>query len=241
MPSREVDAYLEVAEDGNWTAHLLDLPGCVAFGRDRAEALAALQRDLGDYLAWLNRYGEPRPEIEPPVTFAVAELVRNVSPARASGEKVACFGPDRVPLSESDIAQQLRLMRYARTDLDALLDALSPGSLDVVVPGGERTVRDIARHIGSAECWYLTRLELDDDPVISSLYDALHVDLRSGLAAIQVEAERRISSWSAAERGAIVTPNHLTPYGDEVWTARKVLRRFIEHQREHLAELGQAR
>lgn len=232
-----LSAYLEVARDGSWTAHVLDLPGCVAFGRSREATLDALARDVDDYLAWLRRHGETVPAVELPVTLAIAEVVERVSPARASGEKVATFGPDYTSLTEDEVRQRLRLMHHARSDLLALLEALPLGGLDLVVPGGDRTVRQVAQHVGQAECWYLIRLSDDEDAAIAALYDRLDSDLVSALGALQSEAERRIGAWTPETRAAIHTPKQFTRYGDEVWTARKVLRRFIEHQREHLAEL----
>lgn len=234
---QRLDAYLEVAADGQWTAHVLALPGCVAFGGSEAEALAGLARDADEYLAWLRRHGGPVPDIAHPPTFTVKETVRDASPARAPGEKVACFGPDRVPVSDVDIEQALRLMRYARADLFALLERLPAGALDSQPSGSEWTPRRIVQHIGQAECWYLTRLDSEDDPAISMLYDRLEYDLAGALAAIQDTAEQRLRAWTPEQRSRVFVPRHYSRYGDEEWTARKVLRRFVEHQREHLAQL----
>ena len=55
--------YLVVVEKGptSWGAHVPDLPGCVAAGESRAEAVALIREAIDLHLEALREHGEPIP------------------------------------------------------------------------------------------------------------------------------------------------------------------------------------
>ena len=46
-----------------------------------------------------------------------------------------------------------------------------------------------------------------------------------------------LSKLNEAERSGVFYPTHWTQHPGEAWTARKIMRRFLEHEREHTAQL----
>ena len=55
-------AVLEREEDGQWSAHVPDLPGCASFGATRAEALANIREAAQLHVAALLGDGLPLPK-----------------------------------------------------------------------------------------------------------------------------------------------------------------------------------
>ena len=56
--------YTVIIEEGptSWGAYVPDLPGCVAVGETRAEALELIREAIEFYLEGLREQGEPIPE-----------------------------------------------------------------------------------------------------------------------------------------------------------------------------------
>ena len=50
-------------------------------------------------------------------------------------------------------------------------------------------------------------------------------------------AEARLRRLTEAERSDVFYPQHWTRHSEEPWTARKVMRRCLEHEREHTAQI----
>src|SRR5690606_27599471 len=136
----------------------------------------------------------------------------------------ALFGPDRVPLTRGEMEQHFLLMAHARADLLALIAHLPDNVLDWE-PGGMGaasafSVRRIARHVGNADEWYVSRLvppdtlprewETDGDLL---LLEFLEMERRTA-----VERLRRLSE---AELEGVFYPTAWTHNPGEAWTARK--------------------
>ena len=54
---------VEQEDDGRWLAEAIDLPGVVAYGQDRAEALRRVQALALRVLADRLEHGEPVPQV----------------------------------------------------------------------------------------------------------------------------------------------------------------------------------
>ncbi len=151
--------YLAIApRSGQARAHVPDLPGCSLRGRSREEVLAHLPGAITAYLAWLKQHGEPAPAGED-TSFDIVEQTAGAV-ALHPGDRAALLASDLVPLTETDIERYLRLMRFSRQDLLALVVGLSDSVLDWQPPHGGWTIRTVLRHLSGAERWYLDRLGL---------------------------------------------------------------------------------
>jgi hypothetical protein len=108
--------------------------------------------------------------------------------------------------------------------------------LDRPVDADGTTIREILRHVGNAGEWYVSRLvppetlppEWEHDDRLPIL-EFLEMEGRTA-----VDRLRRLTDDVLA---AVVTQPRWTDHPEEPWTARKALRRRIEHELEHLAQI----
>ncbi|MFN8559604.1 MAG: type II toxin-antitoxin system HicB family antitoxin [Dehalococcoidia bacterium] len=221
-------AYLEEDVSGICAAHVPDLAGCLAAGATREAALAALPDAVRAYLSWCGAHGDPLPD-DGAVEVAVAEVARGYRPWLRGGAN-ALFSVDRAPLGDAELRTYLRRMGYARFDLLALLRLVPPAALDTVPPDGGDTVRQIVTHIADTELWYASRIghrpTAPGDDIMHRL-----VDERARV----VEAILRLAP---RQRDLVYVPTEQRSEDpEEAWTLRKVLRRLLEHELEHLRAL----
>jgi predicted RNase H-like HicB family nuclease/uncharacterized damage-inducible protein DinB len=227
--------YLEIAADGRCMAHVLALPGCSVRAPTRAEALHRLPEAIRDTYDWLRRHGEPAPPAEEPIEFEVAGVSTGFGPFDP-GDAATLFPPDREPISPDEMEHHFRLMDHARADLLALTGHLPEDLLDWIPHPGSFSIRRILRHVGNAEQWYVSRIvppdslppEWSDDEDLP-FFEFLETERRTSVA--------RLRQLTEQERAGVHYPLHWTNTPGEAWTARKTLRRFLEHEREHTAQV----
>lgn len=230
-----VPVYLEVGPDGDCMAHVLDLPGCFVRAPGRDAALRRLPAAIRAHLAWLSDHGEPAPADAGTVEVRVADTVTGLGPFDP-GDAAALFPPEREPISSQKMEHYFRLMAFSRADLLNLVRDLADDVLDWVPDPASYSIRRLLRHVGNAEEWYVSRLvppetlpsewEGDEDlPVL----EFLEMERRT--------AAERLRQLDEEQRSAVVHPSRWTEHPEEAWTARKALRRFVEHEREHTAQV----
>jgi len=226
--------YLETTDDGRCMAHVLDLPGCFARGQSRMEALQALPGAIQEYYAWLRRHGELPPSGGERFGVKVAGESKGCAPFEP-GDAAALFPPERKPITLEEMEYYFRLMSHARTDLLAIVRNLPSDVLDWQSDAGSLSIRKLLRHVGNAEKWYVSRVvpleglpaEWEDDEEMPVL-EYLEMVRRTAIA--------RLRQLNENERSSVFHPAYWTRHPEEAWTARKVLRRFLEHEREHTAQ-----
>jgi len=226
--------YLEPGPAGPCMAHVLDLPGCFVRAANRDEALRRLPDAIRDYHAWLRRHGEPAPPEEEPIEIKVAGESAGFGPFDP-GDAAALFPPDREPVTPEEMEHHFRLMGHARADLLDLVRDLPDEVLDWQPDAESFSIRRLLRHIGNAEEWYVSRIvppetlppawEHDEN---LPLFEFLEMERRT--------AVERLRQLTTEERSGVFYPTQWTDHPDEPWTARKALRRFLEHEREHTAQ-----
>lgn len=226
--------YVEVGRDGRCMAHVPALPGCFVIAESREEALGRIPSAIVDAHAWLRRHGEPAPPAGEPVEVEAAGESVPGGPF-GTGDTDALFGPDREPVTPAEMERQFRLMAHSRADLLELVRDLPEEILDWRPDPQSFSMRGLLRHVGNAEEWYVSRLvapetlpaEWEHDEELP-LFEFLEMERRTALT--------RLRELSVEERGGLFYPTQWTDYPEEPWTARKVLRRFLEHEREHTAQ-----
>ena len=229
--------YLETHDDGRCMAHVPALPGCITRELTRGEALRRLPDAIRDYHAWLRRHGEPAPPDDEPIELDIADESTGYGPFDPRSV-AALFPPDREPVTPEETEDHFRLMAHARADLLDLVRDLPDEVLDWQPEPESFTVRRLLRHIGNAEEWYVSRLvpaetlppewEHDEDlPIL----EFLEMERRTALA--------RLRQLTDEERSEVHYPTGWTDHPEEPWTARKALRRFLEHELEHTAQARQ--
>ncbi len=227
--------YLEIAEDGRCMVHVPGLPGCIVRASSRDEALRRLSDVICDYHAWLRRHGEPAPPDEEPVEIEAAGESTGFGPFDP-GDAAALFPPDREPFTHEEMERHFRLMAHTRADLLALAHDLPDDVLDWQLDPQSFSIRRLLRHVGNAEEWYVSRLVLPETLPLEwghdedlPIFEFLEMERRMAVA--------RLRQLNDEERSGVFYPTHWTQHPDEPWTARKALRRFLEHEREHTAQV----
>jgi hypothetical protein len=127
-------------------------------------------------------------------------------------------------IMETELQDHLERMGYSREDLLDIVSTLSPGDLAFHKTVRERTIRGILLHLAEAEQWYLTRLM--DLPPFPRQKDPVQ-----RLQGVREAAICYLSRYPAGSGVQMVIQS------GEPWTLRKVLRRFLEHEREHFLEI----
>ena len=228
-------AYLEVGDDGRCLAHVLDLPGCVVRAPTRDAAMQQLPAAIQEYHDWLRRHGGPAPDPGEPIRVEVAAESAGYGPFDR-GDVAALFLPDREPVTGEEMEWIFHLMAYSRADLMALTQHLPDDLLDWRPSAESFSIRGLLRHVGNAEEWYVSRLvppdtlpgEWEEDETLPIL-EFLEMERRTAIA--------RLRQLTLEERAGVFYPAVWTAHPEEPWTARKVLRRFLEHEREHTEQV----
>jgi predicted RNase H-like HicB family nuclease len=218
---------LEDMETKQWIAWVLDLPGCFSSGATTEEAIARAPKAINAYFAWLGRHHRTlRAPAEPPELDIVQTF--HAFPARDNPQYIvnAFFDDDRRPLSYWDVVVALRLLTWTRLDLWNLLRPLTPTEFERPRSDKENTsIASIVGHIQRAENWFLSHLNLGLEA------EQLPDNPLGKLVAVRAHTRKQIP-WMIGRR-------RTTKVQDETWSARKILRRLIWHERDHTAHIAQ--
>jgi predicted RNase H-like HicB family nuclease/uncharacterized damage-inducible protein DinB len=222
-----------------WYAHVAELPGCFTRRSTREGVLASLGEATANHLAFLRAHGH---RLEGGSSgFAVVEEVEGIPELGESGGAVALFASDQTPVNAQEFDVFLNLMQWNREELLTLVQPIPEDARNARALQGKRTLNETLRHVMNAEEWYISRFGL----AIQKEYERHARRLRLGRR--QTIPERLVTTRQAAvqtlkevfERGkpGTFTRSAYTRHPEEEWTFRKVLRRFVEHEREHIGTI----
>jgi predicted RNase H-like HicB family nuclease len=204
--------YLECDEEtlteGGYLAHIPAIPGCVGRGLSKKEAVARCEETLRAYLALLIHSGASG---VPRETEKIELEVHD------------CAGPtfqtDYNPLMPNEADQLAQWLDVSRDELLETISKLPEGVLDYKPNPNIWSIREILQHIANADWSYAQRLHHWPN------------DLFERLAATRELVKSSLRDLTDRERGQV------NVHKGEEWTARKVARRALEHEREHLAQI----
>ena len=210
--------YVVCAEemDGRWIAHVPDLPGCYASHAQRDAAIAAAPRAVEDYIAWCGRHGIRVSGVSPPMV--VSEVVRAWL-YEPEYEVNAFFAADRPPVAVDELPEMQRLLGASRKDMLQALEGIDPDRLQRSIPGERWPIAGIVHHVATSELWYLDRLGLAFQ--------------RRELSPEPLEALEQVRRHYLGNLPALGAQGAVVALAGEVWSARKVLRRTLWHERDH--------
>jgi uncharacterized damage-inducible protein DinB/predicted RNase H-like HicB family nuclease len=231
MKDNKYKIYLEVDRKGWCMAHVEGLPGCFVWDKTTTKTLRRLPDAIKDFLSFLRKHGERNLKIPKKVKSEIVETKKGTCPVW-SGSKAALFSCDLIPPSNDFIRKCLRWMRYNRVELLSEVGKLSQEVLDWKPDKKTRSIRETLNHIANAEWWYLSRLK--DFKELYKLPEYSTEETFERLKRIRELAVHLLKTLSPTDRKRINIPKKYARYKDEKWTAGKVLRRFLEHEREHI-------
>ncbi|MBI3976082.1 MAG: DinB family protein [Armatimonadetes bacterium] len=204
---------------------MAEFPGLFLNEPSERHALRALPGAIAASLRWLRRHGEPvRSAAAPAVTVASRYVVK---PRLRWGGYAVLHQFERPPVTRDEVARALRWMGFMRRDTLALVASLPADGLAWTRPGQERTIKRHLQHVAGAERWYLQRLALGPFPHLGRTSDPIE-----RLARVRKMAVARLRRLTAAERARIHKIDH------KWWSARKMLGRFLYHERYHLRSMA---
>ena len=228
---------VETGTTGLWYGRFIDLIGTHARAQTLEQLLDELKEEVIYHNTWLKRHSEPTIKISG-LKIEVAELVRDVELLGESGGSVACFKYDLKPVDEQIIEKCLCYMDFNRQDLLELIKGISEEKLNFTPNGKKRNIIQILNHICNAEEWYISRLGSETDIVYEQNLgipldksDELSVYERMNI--VRKACKKTLKETLIKKDGIFMRPEY-TQYPNEQWDARKVLRRFLEHEREHI-------
>ena len=210
-----------------YTAWALDFPGCFAYGTDRAGALLNIPRRLLEFDYWVRLHTQ-KPWFQLNGLDISVEETFTVTRIDFQGEEYevnAFFQDDLRPLTDVEVNQALRVLRWQQDELLAGIEFVDEEKLNCVENGQRWSILGIVRHLAFAELWYLQNLNIltpeippDTDPIciIEQSYNAMVNALP-----------------------ALVGEPRVNEYAQEQWSARKLVRRTLWHRRDHIDHIRQ--
>jgi hypothetical protein len=222
-------AGVENNNEGRSIAWALEHPGCYAYGVNADGALLNLETALSRYASWILRhdtrtwltFSDSEIEIVVNGTWDVYYITDELDKAsEADGYSVESFFPyDWKPLTTAEIKHGLTLLSWTRDDLLNPVLRLSQEKRAAEYPGERWSINGILGHVGGAEWWYLDRLglafpreQLPEDP--QACLEKVHDYLATTLP--KLDGVKKVVGIDG-----------------EFWSARKILRRAVWHERDH--------
>jgi len=203
-----------------------DCPGCWVYGHTRERALKKVRVVIKQWFDWLDEHGENYPKANRKFEIEVTELMQvGYNPVKA-GKPEPLFWSEVLPVKRDDIKRTIRLMEYSRQDLLDLVSHLTKEQLDFKSPGKPRSIRNCLKHIAYVEWWYVNRLNIE----MPEKFPKDVFGLLSHIRGLVVGALEKLPREKM--RGVYQPAKYKSPACD-LWTARKVLRRLVDHERLH--------
>ena len=224
------DLYVESGPQHKRTwVYVPGLPGCVSFGPTTDQAIENTRDAIRERLDFLRSHGEAPPDPEP-IELHVAE---HFIERKFLGFGQGVFATDREPLGADEAARQLRWAEWSREELVTAARAQTV-PLTEAPPAGGRSAAAILSHVAGAE-WSYVSSTLGTLPGQSPAIAAIEAAGAEPWAALASERETllaRLRAMTADERSRLVEREGKPPR-----TARRMLRRLLEHEWEHVLEL----
>jgi hypothetical protein len=218
----------EEIEPGRWIGWVFEYPGCVTYGTTKDEVIARAPEQIAAFQAWLNQQGEGLGPLfaSEAIDVILAEIVQFEAGEQSLENSRAFFESDKVPLKSEDGEQALRILNQTRNELIRLIQDIPPSQLNAPIDGEMRgSIADVLEHMAWAEWWYCDRLsmafnreEMPEDPR-AKLY--------------------QVRSWTRARIRELVGQKKVVEQLGERWSPRKLIRRAVWHEIDHIAHIGE--
>jgi hypothetical protein len=219
--------------EGRSIAWALEHPGCFAYGMGVDAALSNLKGALDKYAGWILHH-EPRTwlsfaldEIEFIVdgiwdVYFINDNLEKVN--EANGYSVESFFPyDWKPLDTIDINHALKLLAWSRADLLKTVKGLSHEKLEATYLGERWSINGILGHVGGAEWWYLDRLGLAFP--------------KRNVPEEPLERLEKVRAYFITTLPKLEGVKQVIGVDGEFWSPRKILRRAMWHERDHVGHI----
>jgi predicted RNase H-like HicB family nuclease len=213
--------------------HVPDLLGCIARGETSEAALAITPNAIRIFLQYLQQHGEP---VDPEATFT-PQIAGHVMEGSwlGNGDPTPGFSFDFQPLEKKALLLYLTRLGWIQRSMSDSVANLSNDQLLVEPPGQGRSIFHILDHVAGSHKEYL-RMQVGKVEGINEALAAIRPDrdaLPAALDHLWQISRLRLEALTETECQQFV------PHGQVTWTARRCLRRMLEHAWEHLLEINE--
>jgi len=209
--------------------HVLEMLGCIANGPTTEIALEKTPDAIERFLRFRHHHGEsvdPNGDIETQIEEHIMEGLW-----LGNGDPSIVFKPDLVPLGIDEMESLIQRLEWMRLDMFDLVSTLSAEELDRKPEKG-RPIRTILEHILGSEYNYMYAFGRPEGlPGSGSIVKKREGGLLEWMAYVRSVEIERLRSLGEEQRSEPFIHWKYTR------TARKVMRRMLEHQWEHLVEI----
>jgi len=216
---------VEDMEPNHWIAWALDLPACFSSEITAEAAVSNAPHIIAEHFTWLWNRDKMSLVVNDAIEVEVVETFHSFASQQDPTYTVnAFFEDDRRALGYWDIKIALRILDWTRQDLLAVLQAASQEQLTRVFPGEKQgSIAGIMNHLATSENWYFEQLEcgLDQSQLPNNLWEKLTT----------VRANTR------QQLVRLIGEDRVTRNCDELWSARKIMRRTLWHERDHFQQI----
>lgn len=194
-----------------------NFPGAFVRGRNYENATAKFPKEIESYLDWAN--GEAK--IDSPIEIELVQSYKNDELRICDADSDVIFDSEREPLSREEYNKLKILALRSAMDLERMYDSIPNKKMNIVSPRDTfygkipSTAEEMYNHCMNITEYYFGEIGVDAENGPDILFCR-----SAGFAALEKHEgflENRVFGGS---------------YGEE-WSLRKVLRRFIWHDRIH--------
>jgi hypothetical protein len=220
---------LENNTEGRSQAWVLGHPGCFSYGKNGPEALVAVESAIQEYRNWISSHTDsswfPATGVEYQLeeSWECYSINDNYELAQDGYEVNAWFRHDWLPLNDEDSRRGLLLLSWARQALLSVVRLLDNATLELTYPHERWSINGILKHIGGAEWWYLDRL---------GLAFPRHELPEGAIERLQIVRECLVEVLPG-----LVGSKQVVGVSGEFWSPRKLLRRAVWHEYDHIAHI----
>jgi predicted RNase H-like HicB family nuclease len=220
---------VEDVEPNRWVAWVLDLPACFSSAHTEADAVNLAPESIAAHHRWLARHDSSLPVVSGPFEVGLVETFHSFASDEDPEYLVnAFFQDDRRPLAYWDVEVALRLLKWTHQDLLDVVGSVTLEQLSKPLAGETRgSIAGILEHVAGAENWYFEQLGMELDRT------QLPGDPLGKLEVVRTNTRTRLVELIADER--------ITRNCGELWSARKVVRRALWHERAHTQQIVRLR
>ncbi len=210
---------LEQIEPGKWQLWIFGLPGCFSRATSPEKAVERSRRAIADYFNWRDGYQRVTDDAADLIKVEVSERFENYETLDGNWVN-SFFKHDRRPLTGADVDDVRWLLSCTRSGLMAATRRAPSNKLNEPIEG-ERfgSLAGILNHVAVSEWWLWDRLGL------SFPREQMDQDPFAALAQVRRHTTVRLSKLIDNDKNCEI--------GGEMWSARKVARRMLWHERVH--------
>lgn len=216
--------YLECGPQQRKTmVHVLDLLGCISKGASMPAAMAGTPPAIRKFYDFEARHSTQVPSIEP-ITFHIAEHVTK-GPWLGYGDPVSGFTPDFAALSPEDLRGYLQRLKWMEEDILRTIGEIPLERRAAIPAAGGRAVDAILVHMAEGHAFFLRNLlgKMEEISVRMRVIRREPAALPAALNEVWDISAERLAAMNETERSMHVQ------HGQVVWTARRAMRRMLEH------------